>query len=123
MQAADTIIPQRNVGRGSYTGNRLTTTGGFRFPKICSRIEILEMPNFDGKTGKLRVPGNTTFPTGVLSSVRNIGVKREHRKLSGCRKTVCFRLSWKVAVPGILSVITCLSHNGDYDRVFHTSSR
>ncbi len=59
MQAAHTIIPQRNGGRGSGTGNRLTTKGGFRFPKICSRIEILEMPNINGKTGKLRVPENT----------------------------------------------------------------
>lgn len=33
----------------------LTATGEFRFPKICSRIEFLEITNFDGKTGKLRL--------------------------------------------------------------------
>jgi len=47
------------VGRGSGTANRLTAKGGFRFAKICSRIEILKIPNFDGKTGKLRVTENT----------------------------------------------------------------
>lgn len=33
----------------------LMATGRFRFPKICSRIEFLEIANFDGKMGKFRV--------------------------------------------------------------------
>jgi len=53
-------FPQTNVGRGNGTADRLTATGGFRFPKICSRNEILEIANFDGKTGKLRVTENTS---------------------------------------------------------------
>ncbi len=50
---------QTNVGQGNGTADRLTAAGGFRFPKICSRNEILEIANFDGKTGKLRVTENT----------------------------------------------------------------
>ena len=33
----------------------MTATGGFRFRKICSRIKFIEIANFEGKTGKLRV--------------------------------------------------------------------
>jgi len=38
-------------------------------------------------------------------------------------KNGMFAAGLMAVVPGSLSAISCLSHNRDYDRVFHTSDR
>lgn len=62
-----------NVGRGNGTADRLTAKGEFRFRKICSRNEILEVATIDGKTGKFRVMENTTFPTDCRAALGTPG--------------------------------------------------